>query len=73
VAGIPIAGQRTIRSGTDALGIPIEGWEGSTANAHYAHRRWKGAKPEVVEAQMNRALGEIPTSEYRVLERSVAL
>jgi hypothetical protein len=69
VGGIPIAGQRTIRSGVDALGIPIDGWEGSTANNHYAHRRWRDTEPEKVEAQMNRALGEIPTGEYRIIER----
>lgn len=68
MGGIPIRGERTIRSGTDAIGVPIDGWEGSTSNPHYAHRRWVGTKPEQVEAYMNRALGEIPTSDYRVLE-----
>lgn len=64
-----IRGERTIQPNPVSSHSYSESWQGTTNNPHYTHRVWKDSSPERVEARMNGALGEIPTSEYRVIER----
>lgn len=63
----PVSGQRTIRHEPDKAYSHL--WQGEIDNKAYIGRHWRDSTPERVEKQMNQALGEVPTSQYDVIEK----